>query len=327
MLVRVAVAAAVLYYLGVPLAVRVGDAASDVSEVATALLVVAVGVHLVALIAYSVMTRAAMGVDRRKLSLLRLVRIQLVTRAVTSVVPGGAAAGPAVGIRLMTNAGVTAIGATTALASAAVVSAFVLNALLWLALVVSIPAFGFNAVYVVAALVGIITMMVIGLLLVSLVEGESRIERLVGRLLVRLGRDPHRVLRALRQFGERLEALLADRRLVARLIGWASANWLLDAFSLWLILRAFGISVHPVGVLVAFGVANLLAAVPITPGGVGIVEWAYIPVLVTFGAPLDETALAVAVYRVVQLAFPVVLGALSYAWIAIERRVVQPAMP
>ena len=327
MLVRVAVAAAVLYYLGVPLAVRVGDAASDVSEVATALLVVAVGVHLVALIAYSVMTRAAMGVDRRKLSLLRLVRIQLVTRAVTSVVPGGAAAGPAVGIRLMTNAGVTAIGATTALASAAVVSAFVLNALLWLALVVSIPAFGFNALYVVSALVGIITMMVIGLLLVSLVEGESRIERLVGRLLVRLGRDPHRVLRALRQFGERLEALLADRRLVARLIGWASANWLLDAFSLWLILRAFGISVHPVGVLVAFGVANLLAAVPITPGGVGIVEWAYIPVLVTFGAPLDETALAVAVYRVVQLAFPVVLGALSYAWIAIARRVVQPAMP
>lgn len=325
-MVRVAVAAAVLYYLGVPLAVRVGDAASDVSEVATALLAVAVGVHLVALVAYSVMTRAAMGVDRAKVSLFRLVRIQLVTRAITSVVPGGAAAGPAVGIRLMTNAGVTAIGATTALASAAVVSAFVLNALLWLALVVSIPAFGFNAVYVVAALVGIITMMVIGLLLVSLVEGESRIERLVGRLLVRVGRNPQRVLRALREFGGRLEALLADRRLIARLIGWASANWLLDALSLWLILRAFGISVHPIGVLVAFGVANLLAAVPITPGGVGIVEWAYIPVLVTFGAPLDETALAVAVYRVVQLAFPVVLGALSYAWITIERRIVQPAM-
>ena len=87
----------------------------------------------------------------------------------------------------------------------------------------------------------------------------------------------------LRQVGERLEELIADRALLKRVLLWASLNWLLDAASLWVFLRAFGGSLEIDALLVAFGLANIFAVIPLTPGGLGIVEGVYIPTLVGFG--------------------------------------------
>jgi uncharacterized membrane protein YbhN (UPF0104 family) len=75
---------------------------------------------------------------------------------------------------------------------------------------------------------------------------------------------------------------------------------------------------NPIGLLVAFGVANVLAAIPISPGGLGIVEWAYLPILITFGATLAQATIAVTSYRVAQFLFPIILGGLSYASLTIE---------
>ena len=50
-------------------------------------------------------------------------------------------------------------------------------------------------------------------------------------------------------------------------VGWAAANWLLDAASLWVFVAAFGHVISPVDLLTAYGLANILAAMPITPGG------------------------------------------------------------
>ncbi|MEM1333073.1 MAG: YbhN family protein, partial [Actinomycetota bacterium] len=80
-------------------------------------------------------------------------------------------------------------------------------------------------------------------------------------------------------------------RACCRIAVWATANWLIDAAALWLVLASLGAPVHPIGVLVAFGVANVIAAIPISPGGIGIVEWAYLPMLVAFGATLDQATL------------------------------------
>ena len=66
---------------------------------------------------------------------------------------------------------------------------------------------------------------------------------------------------------------------------WAAANWLFDAASLWVFLFAFGQAVLPIDLLVAYGLANILAVIPITPGGLGVIEGVLIPTLVGFGVP------------------------------------------
>jgi putative heme transporter len=71
--------------------------------------------------------------------------------------------------------------------------------------------------------------------------------------------------------------------------------------------------------------ANVLAAIPITPGGLGVVETTYIATLTGFGLPRRVTTLGVASYRLAQFWFPIVVGGLLYAslrvgpW-SIERR-------
>jgi uncharacterized protein (TIRG00374 family) len=304
---------AVVVFLVRPLIPRVGSAADQLEVINPWLTGLGFALQVVALFCYSVMTRVALGDERTSISVERLFRIQLVTRAVSSTVPGGAAAGPTVGYRLITSAGVSGQKTSAALASGSVTSALMLNLLLWGALVVSIPSYGFNAIYAGAALLSIILMLVVAGVFVSIVDGSRIVQRPVRFVARRVGADPERVTRSIRTFGEQIETLVNDRPLIARLSFWATANWLLDALSLWVFLRAFGVTLNPIGLLVAFGVANVLAAIPISPGGLGIVEWAYIPILVTFGATLEQATIAVTSYRVAQFLFPIVLGGLSYA--------------
>ena len=51
---------------------------------------------------------------------------------------------------------------------------------------------------------------------------------------------------------------------------WASLNWLLDAASLWCFVAAFGSFVNPAELFAAYGIANVLGVVPVTPGGLGV---------------------------------------------------------
>ena len=64
---------------------------------------------------------------------------------------------------------------------------------------------------------------------------------------------------------------------------------------------------------IAFGLANIFAVIPITPGGLGIVEGVYIPTLIGFGLTRQEATLGVASYRLAQFWFPILLGGILYA--------------
>ena len=168
-------------------------------------------------------------------------------------------------------------------------------------------------------------MLVVALLVVGLLHGQGRAERFLRWLGRKLHFDPDTAADALRQVGERLEELVADRAAAQAGALWASLNWLLDAASLWVFLRAFGGTLDIDGLLVAFGLANVFAVIPITPGGLGIVEGIYIPTLVGFGLPRRAATLGVASYRLAQYWFPILLGGVLYLslrvgpW-SIERR-------
>jgi hypothetical protein len=71
---------------------------------------------------------------------------------------------------------------------------------------------------------------------------------------------------------DHLRQLTADRRLLTAATAWAAANWLLDAAALWACVRASAAAPGIDGRFVAYGIAAVVAALPITPGGLGVVE-------------------------------------------------------
>jgi uncharacterized protein (TIRG00374 family) len=300
------------YFAFVTVVPGVRRAAGELQNVNPALIVLGFALELAALFSYSLLTRAALGDAGHLISSGRLFRIQMSTKSLSSIVPGGSAAGSALGYRLMTLSGVPGPDAGFALATAGLGSAVVLNIIFWIALVVSIPIRGVNGGYTTAAVAGVIIMTFVGMLVFGLLEGQGRAERVFRWIARRFRLDENRAAAGVKHIALRLEDLASDRQLLVRTIGWATANWLLDAAALWVFLRAFGLSVDIDALLVAFGLANVLAVVPIVPGGLGVIDVALSTALIGFGAPANQVVLGVAAWRLAQFFFPIVLGGVLY---------------
>lgn len=105
-----------------------------------------------------------------------------------------------------------------------------------------------------------------------------------------------------------------------------SAAVIVSHLSLYLMLlaciRVIGLSAAELSwskVLVGFALVRLLSAIPVTPGGVGVVELGYVGFLATGHAEGLDSAItaAVLVFRAITYVLPVVIGALS--WILYQR--------
>lgn len=304
--------AVIIYFFVLPLIPGFRQALDDLLDVDRSMLLLGVGLEFVALLCYSLLTRAALGPEGDKVTVLRLFRIQLSTKALGSIMPAGSAASSALGYRLLTLSGVHGPDAGFALATAGIGSAVVLNLILWFGLIISIPIRGVNALYGFAAIVGIILMLIASALIFGLVEGQGRAERAVRWLARHVRLDADRASEVIRHLGNRLEGLIADRQLLVRVIVWASANWLFDMAAVYVFLRAFGGNLAIDGLIVAFGLANVMAVVPVTPGGLGLVEGVYIPTIVGFGLDRSTATVGILTYRIAQFWLPIVIGAGCY---------------
>jgi uncharacterized protein (TIRG00374 family) len=249
----------------------------------------------------------------------RLLGIDLATMAASHAVPAGSAVGLGLGYRLLTAAGVRGPAAVSAKAVQAVGSALVLNLLLWVALVVSIVQHGTASGYGVVALMGAVLMAGAGVLVVVLLHGGDRVADAVARGAGRLPKVSEDAVRGgLAAVVDHMRRLTLDRRLLAVATGWAAVNWLLDAAALWGCIRAFGPALGADGTFVAYGIAAVVAALPVTPGGLGVVEASLIPSLVAAGAPHGAAVLGVLAWRALTFLLPIPVGTVSY--LVLQRR-------
>ena len=270
--------------------------------------------------AYAQLTRSLLPKDDR-VSLATTARVTMATLGISHVVPGGTIAGSTLGYRLLVAAGVTGTDAGFALATQGLGSALVLNALLWLGLVVTIPLRGFHPLFGTAAILGALLLAAFAVAVLLLTKGEDRVAKVVCRVASRVPfLEPDAVERLLRSVSARLQMLLADRPLLARAAGWAALNWVLDAASLWVFLAAFGHRMGPDGLLVAYGLAYVLAAIPVTPGGLGVVEAVLTSMLVAFGSDRGVAVLGVVSYRLVNFWLPIPLGGFAYLSLKVDHR-------
>jgi hypothetical protein len=299
-------------YLVLPQIAGARKSLSLLARVNVAFILAGMALGAASIIAYGMLTQAVLPRESRP-RLFTTIRIELSTLSVSHLVPGGSAAASALGFRLLEQQGVSGSDAGFALAIQGIGSAVVLNVLLWLALVVSIPTHGFNPLYWTAAAAGAVVIGAFGLSVLALTRGEARVARsmrFVARHAPFLDEDKMDAL--IHRLAARLVLLLADRRLLLSAVGWAAANWLLDAASLEVFVWAFGHRPGVVGLLVSYGLANVLAAIPITPGGLGIVEAVLTSTLVGFGTAPGIAILGVISYRLVSFWVPIPVGGVAY---------------
>lgn len=322
---KVMLGLAAIYFFVLPLIPGFNRALKDLSQVDPSLLVVGLVLQAGALLSYSLLTHATLEEMGQHVSVMRMWRIQLSTRALGNIMPAGSAASSALGFRLLTMSGISRPDAAFALATAGIGSAIILNFILWTGLIISIPIRGVNGIYVAAAIVGVFLMSIAGFLAYGLMEGQGRSKRFVYRVAKRFRFNGDKAVTTLEHLAMRIESLIKDRALLRKVIFWATLNWLLDAMSLWVFIRAFGGTLQPDALIVAFGIANILAFIPITPGGLGIVEGVYIPMLVGFGLTRSTATVGILSYRLAQYWLPIVVGWLCYLSLrvgpfAIDRR-------
>ncbi|SDX90966.1 hypothetical protein SAMN05661080_01672 [Modestobacter sp. DSM 44400] len=309
---RWVVLAAVVGYLVVPQITGAGSSWQLLVGVDLTWLLVAVGLEAASLAVYAALTRAMLPRLERP-SYRTVLGIDLATLAASHVVPGGSAVGLGLGYRLLTRAGVSGPAAVFAKATQSIGSAVVLNLLLWGALVASLPLHGFSPVYGPVALTGLVLLSAAAVLLGLLLRGDDRIATWLARQVARLPRVSGEGVRAAVLTGTgHLRVFAADRRLLATTGLLAAANWLLDAAALWACVRAFGHSLGPDGLLVSYGIAAVLAALPVTPAGLGVVEAFLIPSLVAFSVPHGVAVLGVLAWRALSFLLPVPIGGVSY---------------
>jgi putative heme transporter len=242
-----------------------------------------------------------------------LSRIQLSTLALSHCLPGGNAMGYSLGYRLLMRSGVAGTDTAVALATQGLGSAVVLNVIFWLALLVSLPLYGFQSGYLFVAVIGMLLMVAIASLVILLTKGDQRATAFltaVGRRVPFL--HPETLPRLFGQLAARVEELSKDRRQLGKALFFATANWLFDAASLLVFVGAFGHWVDPVALLVAYGVANIAAAIPITPGGLGVVEATVSGILVGFGTPRSIAIWGVLAWRLVNFWLPIPIGGTAY---------------
>ncbi|MGH9069395.1 MAG: lysylphosphatidylglycerol synthase transmembrane domain-containing protein, partial [Acidimicrobiales bacterium] len=305
------VLALVIEYLVLPQVAGTNDALRLIGSINLGYAFLGIALEAAAVVCYAALTRVVLPSGSP--SLFTLLRIDLSGLAVSHVLPGGTAGGTGVTYRLLTEAGVRGTDAGFGLATQGIGSAVVLNVLLWLALLFSIPLQGFKPLYGTAAIVGVLLLGAFAALVLLLTKGEEHAARVLTVVAARLPYvKEESVTRVVRRLAERLRELGRDPRLLARAVGWAAANWLFDAASLWVFLLAFHHATSPDSLLVAYGLANVLAAIPITPGGLGVVEGVLTPLLVGFGMGRGIAILGVISYRLVNFWLPIPVGALAY---------------
>jgi uncharacterized protein (TIRG00374 family) len=264
------------------------------------------------LFCYALLTQVLLPAAGRP-ALIRLFGIDLAAAAVAHVIPAGTIGSAGVGYQLFTSEGVDGTDVGVMMATKGMGSTVVLNVLLWVALIISIPLAGFRPLYGTVAIVGAVLLAGFGALVVGFTRGgarAARILRAVGDKIPRLGGE--RLEKIVLQASESLRQLATDRRVLAGSLIWASLNWLLDAAALWCFIAAFGSFANPVLLFAAYGIANVLGAIPVSPAGLGVIDSVTPVLLVSFGLTRSVATLGVLGWRLVNFWLPIPAGAAAY---------------
>ncbi len=273
------------------------------------------GLEAFSLFSYGVLIRVSLAAPRRELSEWRLQKTVLAGFALGKVLPGGTVGSLAATVKPLTSEDRGVLRVATALAGSGFVSSAVLIGLLGVA-VIPVLLTGELAGRALAVVIGVaVTVLGLGALLTPALLWPQKVGNLVRRIVRPLAHGPLKGKLDPDEIGEQVavaiersgEIIRNPRRRGAALV-WATLNWVADMAVLGLVVFATaGLGGLP-AVPLAYALGNAAAAVPLTPGGVGVVEAVATATLVAGGVDGAAATAAVLGWRLVAHWLPIVIG-------------------
>jgi uncharacterized protein (TIRG00374 family) len=245
-----------------------------------------------------------------------VVAAGLAGNAVTNVLPGGDAAGATVQFRLLASAGIDADDAAGGMTAAS---------LLGLGGLLALPLFTLPAVLGGAPVSpGLFHTALLGLAGFGLFVAGGIVVMLTDRPLALFGRIGQRLWNS--TLGRRNKIADLDQRLLRQrddIRSTLGQEWLravvltagrlgFDYGCLLFALRATGSHPRPSLVLLAYSASGVVALLPITPGGLGVVEASMSGLLVLAGVPGGNALVATLAYRLASYWLPLLAGLPAY---------------
>jgi len=256
------------------------------------------------------------------LGFIRALVLTQASTASTYLAPGGAAVGMALSFAMLRAWGFEPAAVTLAVALTGAWNQMFLLGAPAFALALLTLAGGANTLLQTVALIGLVVF-VVALVAFALALSGDKVARWAGDLTARVATWG---LRRVRRKGVTWsgESLVSFRR---QAVGLLRRRWwmltlatLAGQLSVFLVLltclRTLGVTPEQVSLTEAFAgwtLVRLLGSLPVTPGGVGIVELGLTGALVGFGGPNDAVVAAVLLYRVLTILPTLALGLIAGA--------------
>ena len=258
-----------------------------------------------------------------------VVTAQLAGNSISLIVPGGAAAGAAVQFRMLATSGMDATDAVGGL------TAF---SFLGIGGLLALPVFVLPVVLFGAPVSrGLADAAIIGAIGFVLFVGLGAWVMAADGPLLHAGKWAqevrNRLVRKRTPVVGLPERLLEQRNLIRTVLGqqwWqatllSAGRLLFDYLCLLFSVRAVGAHPRPSLILLAYAVAGIIGLVPITPGGLGIVEASLSGFLLLAGLSGVQAVLATLAYRLASYWLPLLSGPFAYG--AFKYRYRSPKAP
>jgi len=275
----------------------------------------AIVVQAVSLACYAALYRRVLASLGARLRFRVAAEVTLSTFLISHVTPFGSATGTLLNVSTLEAEGIAASTTGEAIGLTSLVSTIALIALFGTGLVATAGRH-VSATYLRIAGAALVLVLLVLAIAFGVGAHPGIAERAARRAAswarhLRSSIDPEKVA----QTSKRL-VLLARSALTGRAFlesyGFAAADLLFDLLSLDLMFLAFRYQPGFGPLAVAYGAANIASAIPITPGGLGVIEVTLVAITVGFGAPRATAVIAVLGYRVVNYWLPLLPGAVAY---------------
>jgi uncharacterized protein (TIRG00374 family) len=232
------------------------------------------------------------------------------------ILPGGGATATASTVSMLRRAGIETGEATAAFGTSSLLQVSTSLALPILALPAMLGGAPVNHDLATAAYLGIAVLVALLAAAAAAFLFDEPLE-LAGRATQWL---LNHTLRRRRPLSGLPQEFIADRDFIRSTVGkrWRAAtlaaigNTGFDYLALLCALRAVGAEPRPSLVILAYTAAQLLALIPLTPGGLGFVEAGLVGTLTVAGVPANDALTATLLYRLVAYWLPLPLGGIAY---------------
>ncbi len=272
-------------------------------------------------VSYVTMSLSYEGIARAAgatISSAHMLRITFVANTANYVLPTGGLSGFALRMVMLNKKGISAgravlISFTQTLLTNLMLVVFIVYGLLHLVLAGSLDTL--NAAFVCMVVVALAAFLGGCLAMVYRRDLRKRVlsfcARVAHRGFARFGhaqRYEKRLSHFFDHIDEGMEFFATEPRAMIGPLAWIFVDWAFTIAVLYAAFYSIGSDVTYSQVVIAFSVGIVFAVISFVPGGVGVLEMALTGMFTSAGVPLEESVLAIMIFRICFYVIPVLLA-------------------